>query len=337
MKFTAIIFFFIISSFHSFSQKIITLQQDTFHLKNQRFYVTEVIDKRKNKKYIGELWKGAFKKTDKITVKGGIYNYLNQWFLSNFPKTNENQLPVKVEINQIIIEQSAGYTSETGRAFVSFNFRDISAYKHEIHSIVIEETENAFSSHSQRLSETFRDCARQFNKSIPDIESEKINYDEDALEIVFDNNNETPNEKKYKDKPEKIRQSANRNVIALGYQIGGYTLLGVDYEIRVHDILGLHAGIGLFGYTAGIKIHTNKTKNSTFFNLSWKDTGLGLMNGFAVEAGDRWIWSKKRDFGLYYQGGFLILNHIDSAYEQILYKGTGAPPVSLSLGIGISW
>ncbi len=327
----------IFSPFVSFSQKTITLPKDTFQLSNRKFYVPEVIDKRKNKEFIGELWKGAFKKSDKITVDGGVYNYLNTWFLTNFKKTSENQTAVKVIIKHITISQSESYSKDVGKIYVGFEFIDIFNYKHEVHSEIIENTDDAFSTHPQRLIAAFRDCVRKFNKSIPDNNSQEIKTEDNAVEIVFDNNDQTSNSNKYTEKPEKIRSANNRNVIAIGYQIGGYTLIGVDYEVRVHDYLGVHFGAGFIGFTGGLKIHTNKEKNSLFFNLSWKDAGLGIYNGFGIEAGDRWILSRKRDFGLYYQGGIFILNHIDSDFEQQLYNGASAPPITLSLGIGLSW
>ncbi len=327
----------IFSPFVSFSQKTITLPKDMFQISNRKFYVTEVIDKRKNKKFIGELWTGAFKKTDKITIEGGIDHYLQNWFLSNFPKTSDQQKPVQVLIKNISINQSASYSEETGEAFAEFEFVDILDYKYKFYSKISEKTDDAFSSHPQRLMSVFRDCVIKFNNSIPDNNSQVVKTEDDAVEIVFNNNDQTSNPEKYTEKPEKIRSDNNRNVIAIGYQIGGYTLLGVDYEVRVLDYVGIHFGAGFLGYTAGLKIHTNKTKNSMFFNASWKDTGLGLMNGFALEAGDRWIWSKKRDFGLYYQAGIFAINHIDSDFESVLFSSGYTPQVIFSVGVGLSW
>lgn len=330
------IYLFFIPVF-SFSQKTVELPNDTFQITNRKFYVSEVIDKRRNKKFIGELWAGAFKKTEKITVAGGINNYLQNWFLTNFPKTSDNQTPVKVIIRYIAINQSETYSNEVGKAYVGFDFINTLSYKQEVNSEITETTNDAFSTHPQRLIAAFHECVEKYNNSISDKYSESDKNEDDAVEIVFHNNKQNSNSEKYAGKPEKIRQQANRNVIAIGYQIGGYTLVGVDYEIRIHDYFGVHFGVGFLGFTGGIKVHTNPKKNSMFINLSWKDTGLGMYNGFGIEAGDRWIWSKKRDFGLYYQGGIFILNHINSDFEQILYNGSPAPPISLSLGLGISW
>jgi hypothetical protein len=71
--------------------------------------------------------------------------------------------------------------------------------------------------------------------------------------------------------------------------------------------------------------------------LSWKDRGWGLLNGFALETGGRWIWIKKVDLGLMYQIGFMKISYINPVYEMDVFGSEGAPPFIMSLGIGISW
>ena len=129
----------------------------------------------------------------------------------------------------------------------------------------------------------------------------------------------------------------SQNVFALGYQIGGYTLVGVDYEIRVHDYIGFHIGAGLIGGTIGMKIHTNSRRNSSFFNLSLKDGGIGLIEVAAVEYGGKWVFIKKNNFGLHYQFGLARILSITREFEETLFRGGEAPPLILSVGIGVSW
>jgi hypothetical protein len=129
----------------------------------------------------------------------------------------------------------------------------------------------------------------------------------------------------------------SRNVLAVGYQIGGYTLVGIDYEVRVHDFLGIHFGMGYTGYTAGVKIHTNEKKNSPFFNVSYKDAGFGLLKALGLEFGGRLVFSKKSEFGLHFQIGLAKILEIEENFEEILFDNKEAPPYMLSLGIGFSW
>jgi len=130
-----------------------------------------------------------------------------------------------------------------------------------------------------------------------------------------------------------------RNVFALGYQIGGYSLIGVNYEIRVADYFGIHIGGGLLGFTSGIKIHTNPEKNSSFINMSFKDGGFGQISVIAVEYGGRWIWKEKSDMGLHYQIGMMNVLKMTDEFKEALYgkEDKKTPEFGLSLGIGISW
>lgn len=134
-----------------------------------------------------------------------------------------------------------------------------------------------------------------------------------------------------------IDRSGNRNVFAIGYQIGGYTLIGIDHEIRFDDYFGIHYGAGLTGFTGGLKIHTNPAKNSSFFNMSYKDGGFGLISALGLEFGGRWVFNKEGEFGLHYQFGLAKILSIDEDFAEKLFKGKEAPGVMLSLGVGFSW
>jgi hypothetical protein len=133
------------------------------------------------------------------------------------------------------------------------------------------------------------------------------------------------------------RPSENRNVTAIGYQIGGWSLIGVEYEFRVHDYIGLNAGAGYSGWTAGLKIHTNDDKSSPFFNFSFKDGGFGLINTIGAEYGGRLVFIQKKDIALHSQVGIARLTYIDEGFEYDLFNGAEAPDWWFTLGIGISW
>ncbi len=134
-----------------------------------------------------------------------------------------------------------------------------------------------------------------------------------------------------------IVEKENKNIVAIGYQIGGYTLIGIDYEVRLHDYFGIHFGGGFSGYTAGLKIHTNPLKNSSFINLSFKDGGFGLISAAGIEYGIRWVFNKETDFGLHFQFGMMKILSITKEFEDLLYKDKDAPPFTMSFGIGFSW
>jgi len=128
------------------------------------------------------------------------------------------------------------------------------------------------------------------------------------------------------------------NIIAVGYQIGGYTLIGLDYEVRMSDYIGIHAGAGYLGYTLGVKIHIRTTRNSSFFNLSYKDGGIGLVGVFALEYGGKlMIIDRKNNFGLHCQAGLAKVLTMDERFKDYMFHGEDAPSLVISIGFGFSW
>lgn len=319
-----------------FSQRTIVIKDIPINFKDQRFYVVKVEDGRLNKDGIGEIKTGIGKRPEKIDVEGGLLFAVDRYFKNNFPLKSDSQIPVSVLIRKTEIRQGVIKSLENGIATVVLEF-EYGGKKFEAKAEIYDEVEDAFSTHEERIRNALYECAIQFNKTIP-IEDEheaEISGKEDAIEIVFDGDDQV-NKEKYEIQKDRVRPE-NRNVIVIGYQIGGYSLLGVEYEIRLPGYVGVNIGAGLFGYTGGVKMHTGKRKNSPFFCLAWKDSGWGMLNGLSLEFGGRWIWSKSKDFGLLAQGGLLFIHYIDPVAEQELYGSIGAPPAMLSLGIGLSW
>ena len=332
--FTWIIVLFLLSP--TFSQRTIEIKDIPVNFKDQRFYVVKVEDGRLNKDFIGEIKTGIGKKPEKIDVEGGLYTAVERYFKNNFPEQYDYQIPVTVLIRKTEIRQGVIKSLENGIAVVVLEF-EYEGKRFEAKAEIYDEVEDAFSTHEERIRNALYECSVQFNKTLPiEFRSEDENIGiEDAIEIVFDDDDHV-NTEKYETHKDRVRPE-KRNLIVIGYQIGGYSLIGVEYEIRFPGYVGLNMGAGLFGYTGGVKMHTSKRKNSPFFCLAWKDAGWGFLNGLAIEFGGRWIWSKSKDFGLLAQGGLLLINYIDPVYEQELYGSIGAPPAMLSLGIGLSW
>ncbi len=337
MKQILIFFALFILSYSSYSQKYIALKNESPEINTRKFYIEDVIDKRRNKKNVGEIWNGTFKKSEEIDIEGGLVKAAEEYFRNNFFKTSDNQIKVDVHIKYLLVKQGLSKEKENGSAHIVIEFIGINGIKYETRSDIYDEVDDAFSTHEARIRRGFYECAVKFNNALKkeEYQEEREDITDNAVEIVFDDNKEINNDNYVIS--EKKKNPANRNIIAVGYLIGGMNLIGVDYEIRIHDYIGVHIGAGFLGYTGGIKVHTNKKKNSMFFNISWKDAGLGLVNGFGIEAGGRWVWFKAKDIGLLYQAGFFVLNNIDTEFERLIYDNNNAPPVSFSFGIGLSW
>jgi len=331
MKKQYFLFLFLVFSFSSFSQKLIKLSSDKVSLENRKFYVIQVVDFRENRDYIGEINRGAIVKTYKIDIEGGVLNAVKTYFLNSFEKTSEDQIPVTVLIRKIKVEQHKYQNKEEGIALIALYFQKKDGTMFETEAEIYGETNDAFATHEARIKHGLFICSKKYNKQL--IKEESNENKEDAIEISFETKDW---DKDKKPKYSAINDNGLENIFVVGYQIGGYNIIGFDYEKRVHKYLGIHAGIGFLGFTGGIKLHANTNPSGLFLNLSWKDAGLGQLNGLGIETGSRWVFSKKRNFGLLYQGGIFILNHISPELENDLYDGN-APPVSLSLGIGLSW
>jgi hypothetical protein len=129
--------------------------------------------------------------------------------------------------------------------------------------------------------------------------------------------------------------SSSRHVLAVGYQLGGYSLLGMEFEVRVHDYIGVTAGIGYRGLTGGFKLHTGSRKNSPFLLVSYKDGGFGLLNTVGFDLGGRLQFNSSSDLALHVQFGLAKVLYIDRRFASYLY-GERIPAGLYVIGIGFS-
>ncbi len=114
-------------------------------------------------------------------------------------------------------------------------------------------------------------------------------------------------------------------------------MIGFDYEIRMHDYFGLHFGGGLYGYTYGVMIHTNPKRQSSYYNISYKDGGFGMLNTAGLEYGGKLLFNKKSGFGLLFQIGLAKIVKIDETFAQTLYHDGQRPDMMWTMGIGFCW
>lgn len=124
-----------------------------------------------------------------------------------------------------------------------------------------------------------------------------------------------------------------KDLLGIGYQVGGATLIGVDYERRFHDYIGIHFGGGLNGYNAGINIHLSPKPHSNYVSLSYEDGGFGLINLASVKYGGLFGFGKTKTFGIYYNIGLAAITSIDSELEDKLFKDTDAQTLCFILDL----
>lgn len=227
------------------------------------------------------------------------------------------------------------------------------AYNHEIHFSEWEKSEFTIDlkkstigdllvsgvpfSDRSILSMGFEKCGMGDLSYILSSDSVNVKEDQDQEKIPSDETQAANDDVDASAKGNGKNPASDRNVFAVGYQIGGWTLLGMNYEVRFSDYVGVHFGVGLAGYTLGAKVHFDKYKNSSFVNLSYKDGGFGLVQTIGGELGGRLPFSKNGDFGLHAQIGIGYIVDIDSAFASEYFDNGETPNMILTFGIGFSW
>lgn len=129
---------------------------------------------------------------------------------------------------------------------------------------------------------------------------------------------------------------SSRNIPSFGYGIGGINHFGFDYEIRVADQLGIHFGVGIIGFNAGLRIHANQNKKSPFFSIDFKDANFGDLKTLDLGFGVILPFSRNTDFGLILQIGYSNVMHVSNGYRQDFFDGKDVKTM-MTYGIGFSF
>lgn len=328
----------------SYSQRVhqIILSNESLRITDRNFYIDTIIDNRGNKGDIGIVQKGAFNTKYTAQLKSGLTQTLLDYFNFALPKES-GQLPLTIKVVKFEISEKTTFTNEFGFADIILEFYHENKKLYNSKQHITVTSMDVTRLHEENIREALNNSIIEFNKSgwlskIHNSEMIPANSElaSESTPIIINNST-------VRDEPESLYEqqtvaiARNRNIFAIGYQIGGYTLIGLNYEIRVQDYIGIHFGGGIRGYTAGIKIHTNPMKNSGFFNINFKDGGFGLIKTAGVEYGGRWVFSRKSDFGLHFQFGLAKVLHVDDYFKDILFKDGNVPDIMTSMGIGVSW
>lgn len=287
-------------------------------LENREFYIEKVIDSRKDKTKIGTVIQGLNGKTKPADFSASFELVISTYYKKVIP-LNKKQLPVSIVINEFEISESIEDSLNIAKAKISaaIYFRENKLSDTIIVSL-FKSKEDVTIHHGENICDALSQIVKQFHQT------EWKSKITPAEFLAYLNSPSNPD---YKE------DSINRNVVVLGYQVGGYSLIGFDLEVRLTDYIGVHLGLGYKGYTGGIKIHINERKTSPFFNLSYKDGGFGMLTGAALEFGGIIRFSKTNDFGFYLQGGILRIFEI-SYYMSQLFE---SDEFSLSIGAGFSF
>jgi hypothetical protein len=324
----------------SYGQNIyeINLIHETIDLPGRKFYIDSIVDNRIEKSNIGIVQKGLFNTKYPAQLKNGLSKSLLEYF--NYSLTKESELiPVTIKVNKFEISEKTRVADEFGFADILLEFYHkndmlFSSKQHiEVTSMDVTRL------HEENIREALKKSLIDFNNSewLAKYSGKTININTNKPDSIA-TDIYTSQYSTSKELGQIISNDSNkRNSFTLGYQIGGYSLIGFDYEIRMHDYFGIHFGGGFSGYTYGIMFHTNPKRNSPFFNVSYKDGGFGILKAAGVEYGGKWVFNKKSGFGLLYQIGIVKILKIDEDFAASYFNDGKIPSYMTSMGIGFSW
>ncbi|VAX36194.1 hypothetical protein MNBD_UNCLBAC01-382 [hydrothermal vent metagenome] len=302
---------------------------------NREFFIKEVIDKSKKEVFTYSKL-GNNRRISMLVYDTDLQSEVKFLFLKSLPE-KKNQIGLTLIIDALSSTEDYGEKGEdlkiTFQAKLVFEdevlfinryekvFSDAKSYKE--YTVFIVQTIQGFIYDFAMVSEPAKSAQvkeprKEERGNSEDSEEETENLLEEETENLLEEN-------------------TSRDVVAIGYQIGGFNLIGIDYEFRATDVIGIHAGIGFKGYTAGVKIHFKPTKDGGFINVNYKDGGFGEIDGWAVEYGSRkGFGGNAGGFGFHYQVGLILITNLSPEYRNV-FGGATPPFPSISLGIGFSW
>jgi len=294
---------------------------------NREFFIKEVIDKSRKEVFTYSKL-GNNRRISMLVYDTDLQSEVKFLFLKSFPE-KKNQIGLTLIIDALSSTEDYGEKGED----IKITFQAKLVFENEVlftnkYEKVFSDTKS-YQEYPAFIAQTIQGFIYDFAMIAEPAKSpqvkepkkeEKENSEEskEELEILLEDN-------------------TSRDVVAIGYQIGGFNLIGIDYEFRATDVIGIHAGVGFKGYTAGVKFHFKPTKDGGFINVNYKDGGFGEIDGWAVEYGSRrGFGGNVGGFGLHYQVGLVLITNLSPEFRKA-FGNVNPPFPSISIGIGFSW
>jgi len=318
---------FLLVSTMSFGQNKFSISLENEKItdfEKRQFFIKNVIDKNSNKVFTYSKISNS-EQIDIIEYDTDLKREVNFLFLNSLPQ-KKNQIGLILIIDVLSSTENYGGKSEDLK--ITFQAKlvleDEILYTNRIEKVF--SNAKSYEEYPVFIVQTIQAFIYDFAMIDEPITSTKINESPKEENTISENM-----------RVNLLQEDESRDVVAVGYQIGGFTLIGINYEFRASDNIGIHAGVGYRGFTAGIKIHWRPTKDGGFINISYKDGGFGEIVGWAVEYGSRKAFKKsKGSFGFHYQVGLVLITELSPEFRRA-FGGVEPPFPSISLGLGFSW
>lgn len=311
----------------------IELPKRVMNINDCYFYIDQITDLREETSNIGTVLLDEMNTPAAAVFTGSLQANLKGLFIAALPFETD-YIPLNMIVKKFELSEDFAKNRERSifQLEVEFLHEGVSVFTYEWNTYI--SARDALISHGDNVFKGLEMCFQELAVSLykkglyGGLPYKYSSYSSDAEDYMPDSD-----EKKKYD-----YQFGERNVSSIGYQIGGITLIGYNYEVRLNDAFGVHFGGGIFGYTGGIKIHTRPDKKAPFVNLSFKDAGFGSLQGAAAEYGGTLIrLNQSSGLGVHFQIGVLAIIAIEPAFKRTLFGASRTPDALLSFGIGLNW
>ena len=146
----------------------IELENEKFEIENRNFYISKVIDERKDKSIIGISQKGAFNKKINTKFTDGVEISVFNFISNSLPK-EEGQKEIVVKIIELQISEVTVW-NETGKATIKMDFYSYNDAGHFVKvfqtgAVIAESSIDVTKRHEARIRQTIINCMEKFSFS----------------------------------------------------------------------------------------------------------------------------------------------------------------------------
>ncbi|MBP7644095.1 MAG: hypothetical protein KA767_12195 [Saprospiraceae bacterium] len=310
-------------------------EKEEIKFRNPQFAVTTVIDNRQQKGSIGSLLLSVGSNQTQEIFPSYFLDEMIKSHLHLIIQNERPYIPITLRVNKIGIHQKKinEYTKLFTGTEIDFLYGEEVLYTH---------TELNEGDKDEKIDIPFKFKNLLQNALIGFVTSDWKNKISDFDQKLTYNLEDLQSTKgSFKSEVNNFTNSAdfkqpNSSLVALGYQLGGYSLIGFEREAMIDKRIGAFFGLGYLGATVGLKMHFKEDVYSNFISFSAKDGGIGKIDVLAIEFGGRLRLSKIKTFGIHYQAGFSYILNIDPLLASNIFDGE-TPTIFPSVGIGFSW
>lgn len=191
MKKLSLLFFCSIIFHFTYSQdkhiiKLRTSQRDLISIPNRPFFISNVIDSRKDTSNVGIVQKGMANRKVQAVLEGGTITYFSNLFEASLLNINmdEKLIPIVVEIKDLTVSEWTTFSSEKGRLEMTIIFYKLNANNElepTFSSEIIEESGgmDVTAAHTYRIRDGVKKSIEKLNDFLVNPEG-KIAYYSDV-------------------------------------------------------------------------------------------------------------------------------------------------------------